>query len=218
MTGIQKLKETTIAKLTLVDADATTEGVDHYNVFVALNDAPGTDPTVDKYQSVSTAGTTDINLSSLNNGGITPGNGDEITFTVVAVDATNHASIPGQNDSTTVTWDIEGPTQPAGLTLVDNLNSTTMTYSLIDQSADEDLDHFEVYFSKGEEPTLESYGQKRTNSRTFREIDLVRGPDKILDLLGVINGDVVFITVYAVDKFGNRSEPAKVHATYSALN
>ncbi|WP_312115430.1 hypothetical protein [Brevibacillus reuszeri] len=218
MTGKQKEDSTTVATITLVDDDAATEGVDHYIVFVGLNVAPGTNQLSDKYQIVASAGKRDIDLSSLINGDLTPDDGDHVYFTVVAVDDADHVSNPTGNDSTMIVWDKAGPGKPTGLTFVDNPGMNTMTYSWNDQTSDDDLDHFEVYFNNGSEATPENNGVKKTYESNYRGNNLVRGVGKILDLLDVKEGDEIHITVYAVDRFGNRSEPAKISAIYSLVN
>ncbi|GAA4718489.1 hypothetical protein [Brevibacillus fulvus] len=207
-----------MASLTLTDDDAGSEGVDHYKVFVSVNTMPGTDPAADSYQTVSSAGTQDIDLASLVNGPVVPSDGDSVIFTVVAFDAAHNASSPSGNDSTMVTWDQQGPNQPTGLTFVDNPDSNTMSYYWDDQSGDPDLDHFEAYYNKDTEPTTTEYGYHSTYTKTYRGNNLIRGTGKILDVLGVEDGDTVFIKVYAVDKFGNWSEAATVSAVYSLSN
>lgn len=208
-----------MASLTLTDSDAVEEGVNHYKVFVRKGTLPGTNIALDKYQIVTATGVQDIDLENVMNGPIIPADGESVYFTVVAYDAAQNASTPSANDSTMITWDKAAPGQPTGLTLVDNLGDGTMTYSWSDQSTDDDLDHFVVYFNKGAEATPTSYAVKSgPYTKSYTGNNLITGAGKILDRLGAQEGDVIHITVYAVDHFGNESEPAKTSSTYSLSN
>lgn len=106
-TAVQKIGSTIVATLTINDADAAAQGVNHYRVFVTAADANAT--MLDSYQQVTSAGAVDINLADLVGGAITPLDGQVIHFTVVAYDAAGNSSVPATNDMATVTWDRSGP-------------------------------------------------------------------------------------------------------------
>ena len=96
------------------------------------------------------------------------------------------------------------------------LNS--MAFSWDSQKDDVNLDHFEVYFNKGQEASPDSYGAFSTYVRTYTGNNLIRGEGKILDRLGVQAGDTVYITLYAVNVNGVKSEAVKVSTVYLPSN
>jgi len=93
-----------------------------------------------------------------------------------------------------------------------------MRFSWDDQTSDADLDHFEVYFNKGTEASPTSGGIFKEYPRTYTGNNLIHGAGTILDTLGVQNGDIVHITVIAVDAHGNKSEAVKTSTVYSTSN
>lgn len=177
---------------------------------------PGTNPAVDKYQTVSSVGTQDIDLSTLTNGVLVPADQDSVFFTVVAIDAANNPSVPTGNDTTMVTWDKSAPGTPTGLQLTDVTGSTDMHVLWDDQSGDADLESFDYYvnFNAAATPTQHTYYQLIPS--TFFDGYLHIGAGN--DLEGVQDGDEVYVSLYAVDKYGNKSLAAEVHATYSSSN
>lgn len=199
-----------------MDADAATEGVDHYNVFVRLNGMPGTDTLVDKYQTVSTAGTHDIDLSTLTNGGLVPADGDSVILTVVAVDAANNASTPSVNDTTMITWDKVAPSIPTGLNLEDVPGYTDMHVWWDSGASDPDLLRYDYYVNFNAPATPTQFDYYQSIPKTFYDGYLNIGAGN--DLEHVQEGDEVYVSLYAVDKFGNKSLAAEAHATYSTAN
>lgn len=217
MAGIQKLSSTSVATVNITDADALQEGVDHYNVFVKVGSAPGINSEVDKYQTVTSTGSKDIDLSSLTNGQIVPLDSEVVYFTVVAIDTAGNTSIPSVNDSTTVTWDNAGPGTPSGLTLSDDAGEDTMTVSWQDQTADIDLDHFEFYANIDAVATPSQYTYFQViNSKSFTGGEMATGDGN--DLEGAQNGNDIHVSVYAVDKYGNKSVAAQANAIYNTSN
>ncbi|OIK08813.1 hypothetical protein [Bacillus sp. MUM 13] len=93
-----------------------------------------------------------------------------------------------------------------------------MRFSWDDQTSDADLDHFEVYFNKGTEASPTSDSVIKTYPRTYTGNNLIHGEGTVLDSLGVQDGDTVYITVYAVDASGNKSNAAKTHTLYLVNN
>lgn len=193
----------------ITDTDYNTQGVTKYRVYAKIG-APATE--ADPYQEVTAPGSYGIDLSALS---IYPANADPVHFLVVAFDADGRKSTPTVDDRSSVSWDMEGPNQPTGLTLVDN-GDGTMKYLWSDQSTDDDLDHFVVYFNKGAEATPTN-GAIMTGPylKNYKGNNLLSGNNYILDRLGAQNGDVIHVTVYAVDQYGNQSEPAKASEAFS---
>ncbi|RNB92674.1 hypothetical protein EDM56_00575 [Brevibacillus fluminis] len=177
---------------------------------------PGTNPAVDHYQTITGTGAKDIDLTALTNGAIVPANGDSLFFTVVAVDAANNASTPALNDETSIVWDKAAPATPTGILLTDNLGAPTMHILWDNQSSDPDLKRFDFYvnFNAPATPTQHTYYQEV--SKTFYNGTMFIGVGN--DLEGVQNGNEVYVSVYAVDKYGNTSPAAEAHATYSLSN
>ncbi|MFJ9501193.1 hypothetical protein [Brevibacillus centrosporus] len=177
---------------------------------------PGTNPAVDKYQTVSSVGTQDIDLSTLANGVLVPADQDSVFFTVVAIDTANNPSVPTGNDTTMVTWDKSAPGTPTGLVLTDDTGSDEMHVVWDDQTGDLDLKSFDFYvnFNAPATPDDNTYYQQLSKSFTGGTMSTGTGSD----LEGVQDGYEVYVSIYAVDKYGNKSLATETHTTYSSSN
>jgi len=198
-TAEQKAGGTTIATVTIHDADAAAQGVDHYRVFVSLSgEATSSNP----YQQVNGTGAIDIRLEQLTGGAIRPADGQAVRFTVIAYDAAGRASVPASNDKASAIWDKSGPSSVSMSVYFNDTNGranviggTIQVTGINEESAgaSRDAESIEVSVTQGENNVLFSDVRETGESSTLT-----------FDVSSLDISDTANVTATPIDRYGNR--------------